>query len=198
MAICNWMYACVTNNGRSVHPQNSPLSAFPTYPERSKQRHITCNIILNLYLIYLDRSSSHEDGYLGADTLSTTIGVRQGAPTASFLFTMFVNPLIRSLKLVKECLPGGFLQALHCLMLMDDTVILATSRGRCIEKLDRLVNFCTDSGMVMNTKKTKLMVINGPNADRQCISCHGSVIDQCDKYVYLGAMFTSDGITSPL
>ena len=115
-------------------------------------------------------------------------------------FTMFVNPLTRSLK---ECLPDGFLAALHCLMLMDDTVILATSRGRCIEKLNKLVNFCTDSGMVMKTKKTKLMVINGTNADRQCISCHSSVIDQCDKYVYLGGNvylgWSGDlSITSPL
>ena len=69
-------------------------------------------------------------------TVTTTIGVRQGSPTSCLLFTLLVNDLIRNLK--ERCLPDDFLGWLHALMLMDDTVLLATSRERAIEKLQVL------------------------------------------------------------
>ena len=60
--------------------------------------------------------------------ISANIGVRQGSPTSCFLFTMVVNDLIRNLK--QRCAPDGFLNQLHSLMLMDDTILLATTRER--------------------------------------------------------------------
>ena len=50
-------------------------------------------------------------------------------------------------------------------MLMDDTVILASSLEKCIEKLLILKKFCISSGMVINEGKTKFMVINGTHED---------------------------------
>ena len=70
---------------------------------------------------------------LGATVITAVIGVKQGSPTSCFLFILFVDEFI---KLVKERSGlDGFLQWLHLLMLMDDTVLLATSRERLIEKL---------------------------------------------------------------
>ena len=63
---------------------------------------------------------------IGTAIITTAIGVRQGSPTSCLLFILYVNDLI---KLIKEtCEPDGFLSWLHLLMLMDDTVLLATSR----------------------------------------------------------------------
>ena len=45
------------------------------------------------------------------------------------------------------------------MMLMDDTVILASSREKCAEKLQILKDFCTSSGMIINESKTKFMAI---------------------------------------
>ena len=60
-----------------------------------------------------------------------------------------------------RCAPDGFLKWLHALMLMDDTVILATSRERLIEKLYILDEFCESHGMIINESKTKFIVIHG-------------------------------------
>ena len=49
---------------------------------------------------------------------------------------------------------------------MDDTVLLASDREKCLEKVDILLDFCNDSGMVINEGKTKFMVINGTDMDR--------------------------------
>ena len=64
---------------------------------------------------------------------------------------MYVNSLVRKFKI--QCAQDGYLKWLHVLMLMDDTVILATTRISCIEKVNVLLKFCSESGMVINERK---------------------------------------------
>jgi hypothetical protein len=86
-------------------------------------------------------------------------------------------------------------------MLMDDTVILATSKERCMEKLNVLMDFCQHSGMIINEGKTKFMAVNGKREDKQAMHVSSSdqslnyKIEHCEQYTYLGAIFTADGST---
>ena len=131
---------------------------------------------------------------VGTVVISAFIGVRQGSPTSCFLFTVYVNGLIRRYKENYE--QDGFLKWLHVLMLMDDTVILATTRERAIEKMVILKDFCESAGMVINESKTKFIAINGNTADREVIVVGGNevlAIQHCDTYHYLGSIFTCDG-----
>ena len=50
--------------------------------------------------------------------------------------------------------------------------------------------------MVVNSTKTKFMVVNGNNEDREAIVCNDSNIDYCDNCIYLGCPFTDDGSSS--
>ena len=83
------------------------------------------------------------------------------------------------------------------LLLIDFVICIFCYRISCIEKVNVLLKFCSESGMVINERKTKLMVINGNRDDRQSISATESgfsvQIDHCEKYCYLGAWFTCDG-----
>ena len=63
---------------------------------------------------------------LGAAMITTTIGLRQRSPTSCFLFTMYTNEFVKDLKRI--CQPDGYLGGLHCLLLKDNTVLLAISR----------------------------------------------------------------------
>ena len=128
---------------------------------------------------------------LRSATISSSIGVRQGAPTSSFLFTLVVNDLIRELK--TRCLDDGFLGWLHCMMLMDDTAILATTKERAMEKIGILKDFCAASGMKLNVEKTKFMVIGGSKEDREPLQVGTTTITNCEQYTYLGSIFTQDG-----
>ena len=131
---------------------------------------------------------------LGTVIITTLIGVRQGSPTSCLLFIIYVNNLI---KLVKEtCQPDVFLSWLHILMLMDDTVLLASNRENVIKKIQLLNQFCTNYGMIINENKTKFMVINGSVEDRQPIAVSDLTILHCDKYIYLGSPFTADASLS--
>ena len=63
--------------------------------------------------------------------IDTSSGVRQGAPTSCLLFTTYVDKMV---KMIKESVRNdGFLGSLHVLLLMDDTVIMATSREKCLK-----------------------------------------------------------------
>ena len=128
---------------------------------------------------------------LGSTTITASIGVRQGTPTSCFLFVMFVDMLIRKMK--QQCGDDGFLKWLHVLMLMDDTVIMATSRERLTEKLKYLEEYCDEYGMLVNESKTKFMAILGSDDDRQPIQLPSFTVRHCDSYTYLGAVFTADG-----
>ena len=128
---------------------------------------------------------------LGTVVITSAIGVRQGSPTSCFLFIIFVNTLIRMMK--TKCGIDGFLGWLHLLVMMDDTVILATNRERLMEKLNVLHEYCSTHGMMINIDKTKFMVINGTDEDKHDIDLYGLIIKHCWKYIYLGAVFTSDG-----
>ena len=128
---------------------------------------------------------------LNSITISTSSGVRQGAPTSCLLFIVYVDKMIR---MIKEAVPvDGFLGNLHALMLMDDTVILATSRDMCIKKMKVVLEYCRDYGMEINEKKTKFMVINHTREDKAPLLIRNKKIEYCDKYMYLGSWFTDDG-----
>ena len=56
------------------------------------------------------------------------MGVKQGAATSGILFIIYID---RMLKMIKSRInDDGFLKVLHALLLMDDTVLFATSREK--------------------------------------------------------------------
>ena len=78
-------------------------------------------------------------------------------------------------------------------MVIDDTVILATSRKMCTDKLNTVLDYCENYGMMINEKKTKFMVINHTEEDKFQLSTQNKRIEYCEKYLYLGSWFTDDG-----
>ena len=98
------------------------------------------------------------------------------------------------IKMIKEKIgEDGYLGMLHALLMMDDTVILATSRVMCYRKLKILYEYCSEYGMVINEKKTKFFVINGSEMDKEPFIIDTLAIRYYPKYLYLGAWFTDVG-----
>ena len=124
--------------------------------------------------------------------ISATIGVRQGATTSCLLFVLYIDNLARAIN--SKFAEDGFLGALHLLLLMDDTEIMATTKLLCIDKVKTLIDFCHTSGMQLNEQKTKVMVINGSQQDKAPLHIQdGLTIAYTAHYRYLGAHFTDDG-----
>ncbi len=125
---------------------------------------------------------------LGTAIITATVGVRQGSPTSCILFIIYLNEFVKRLR--EQSPPDGFLQWLHCLLLMDDTVLLATSRDICVRKFRVMVDFCSEYGMTINPRKSSFMVVNGAHVDKLPLTVGNCSIEHCVRYTYLGSVFT--------
>ena len=128
---------------------------------------------------------------IGTAVVSASIGLKQGSPTSVILFVIFINDLIHLIK--SSCGIDGFLGWLHLLVLMDDTVLLSTTRHGMHAKLDLLHQYCHSHKTKVNSKKTKFFVINDVIEDRESFVFELFTVAWCDRYIYLGSPFTSDG-----
>ncbi len=104
---------------------------------------------------------------------------------------IFVNELTKLIKNVCQLEP--FLGWVHILLLMDDTVLLSTTREGIARMLAVLVDFCKEYEMKVNCANTKFFVVNGEAGDEQPLCVGDLVVNHCASYVYLGSPFTFDG-----
>ncbi len=154
-------------------------------------KRLGCGLVMLAALVAM---YSVTESVISGAIITATLGVRQGSPTSCLLFIIFMNELI---KLVKERrLPDGFLGWLHTLVLMDDTVLLSTSREGMVGKVKLLQSFCSEHSMVINEAKAKFFVIHGAGSDVEPLHVDGLIIVPCSMYVYLGSPFISDGSVS--
>ena len=79
-----------------------------------------------------------------------------------------------------------FLCVLHVLLLMDDAIIMVTSKEMCLKKLEVVHKFCCESGNKINENKIKLFVVNGEEWERQCLANGGVTVNFTAQYIYLG------------
>ena len=122
---------------------------------------------------------------LKSAVIDATVGVRQGAPSSCLLFIVYIDVMVRMLK--RAFISDGFLGALHALLLMDDTVVLATNRQMCEAKLRVIIQYCKEFGMIINGKKTKYFIVNGSTIDKTNLEVEGISVGYSPHYLYLGA-----------
>ncbi len=134
------------------------------------------------------------ESIVGCAVVTSTVEVRQGLSTSCLLFVNYVDELIKMMK--TRCERETFIDWLHILLFMDDTVLLSTSRSNILRKLRILKEFCDEYGMRINAEKTKFFVISGGPGDAEPLRVDGLVVQHCTSYTYLGSPFTCDGSVS--
>ena len=147
-----------------------------------------CGRIMLTAIILLYKSTKF---ILNTAIIIASQGVRQGASTSILLFVLYIDRMVQLIKSVSE--NDGFLTKLHTLVLMDDTVILSCSRDLCIQKMEKVIDFCNEYGMEINIKKTSFFVINGEEVDFIPLHFDDMKIPYKNMYCYLGSYFVDDG-----
>ena len=156
-----------------------------------KVKQMGCGMTMLMALVVMYQ---YKNSVIGTALVAATVRVRQGLPTSCILFVFYVNEMIRLIK--QGCPLDGFLSWLHIVVMMDDTVLLATSKQGMKNKIKLMYDFCTSHDMIVNNTKTKFMVVNGNAVDKEPIELNGNIIDYCKQYIYLGSPFTEDGSPS--
>ena len=132
----------------------------------------------------------HTLNVLNSEYIKATIGVKQGGPMSCILFIIYLNVMVIMIKTLGD---DSFLRDLHLMVLMDDTVLVASTKEMVIKKFEIMMEFCSQYGMEVNEIKTNLMVINGNPIDRQAFTTAGLTVKPTKLYIYLGSPFTEDG-----
>ena len=130
------------------------------------------------------------------DSFPVFQGVRQGEILSPLLFNIFIHDLPTD---IAQDSPDDSIRlnniSLDCLMYADDIVLLAKDAAGMQSLLDRLGNFCLKWKLKVNLNKTKIMVFKRRNTMRETryFKLLNNVIDQTDKYKYLGIYITENG-----
>lgn len=119
--------------------------------------------------------------------LEVDIGVPQGSKLAALLFIIYMND-------VKECL-----LFLTLILFADDTLVyycgddISEMNQRINEDLARLNNWLCTNKLMLNTAKTKFMVLSNGKVDQPInISINNETIDRVYEMKYLGFMLNSN------
>ncbi len=123
---------------------------------------------------------------VGTGIATASVDVRQGSPTSYLLFIIFFNDLIALIK--NGCDTDGSLAWLHTSVLMDDTVLLSTSRQGMHRKFTQLNEFCKGHGMCVNNRKTKLFASNCSLEERAPFITEQTAVEWCERYTSDGAL----------
>ena len=76
----------------------------------------------------------------------------------------------------------------------DDTVINTESKNQLQQLMDTVVEESEAKGLFLNSAKSFTMVFSKSEVRHTCkITVHGNTLEQVDRFVYLGGLFTSDG-----
>ena len=112
-----------------------------------------------------------------------------------FVFILFINELI-TLFTNSNC-QGIYIDEevpnIISLMFADDIANVTDTVGRLQKHIDSLQSFCSNYGMTVNLKKTKIVVFRGGGIVKQCEQWYlnRQHIQIVTYYKYLGAFFTS-------
>lgn len=148
------------------------------------------NVLRNMY----SASSSQIKlcGHL-SNKFAINNGTEQGHPLSPDLFKLFLSDLSPALEF-KDCpILSGIL--ISHLLWADDLILLTLSDKTLQLQLDRLTKFCSQWGIEINVKKTKLVIFNEKESDMQSRSfiLNGRPLESTDSYCYLGIILHKSG-----
>ena len=146
------------------------------------------------FLSAIGQSLKRSVNVIGSASFFSSSGVRQGGSTSCSLFTLVIDYTIEKMR---EIADDGWLLALHMLLLMDDTVVLATSRQRMREKLLVLQRAATEIGMELHPDKSLFFAINAIDLSPFYLD-FGVIVGYSDVYGYLGTPVSNEKISEQI
>jgi len=118
----------------------------------------------------------------------TTCGIRQGAPSSSNLFMLFVNDLIDYIQ--QRCINEPVIDNMHTLLHMDDTLILSTQRSLFEIKCNLMLDYFEENKLKLNLGKSGFLFINENNMDvKEPIMLKNGLLSYKSEITYLGLIF---------
>ncbi|GFR72204.1 retrovirus-related Pol polyprotein from type-1 retrotransposable element R2 [Elysia marginata] len=125
-----------------------------------------------------------------SDEVDIKKGVRQGCVLSPSLFNLYTEYIFPEIDDVPGLKVNG--ENINNLRYADDTVLLAESENDLQNLVTIIEEKSKQYGLMMNTKKTKVMVISKTEPPKVNTKVKGKCIVQIEQFKYLGQLITTD------
>ena len=144
--------------------------------------------------LYADQESAVRTSRGDTEWFSIGRGVRQGCILSPQLFNIYAEDIMRE---ALEHYKGGVNIGGHHitnLRYADDTTLVCNSKDELLELLGRVKRASEKRGLLLNTKKTKIMVIDDSlkTTDRTFL-LDGEKFDELENFEFLGSYINTKG-----
>ena len=79
----------------------------------------------------------------------------------------------------------------------DDTTLLCESKKDLMELLTRIQHLCKEKGLLLNARKTKIMVVDKNRTDDHKFILNREALEEVNSFVYLGSLINTEVIRMP-
>jgi hypothetical protein len=115
------------------------------------------------------------------------IGVKQGCPFNPLMFGLFIDGLEKRLNVLEGDTPPMLGQlAVRLLLYADDLAFMLHTPVGLQKQLDVLQAFCYERQLIVNVKKTKVIVFEARKSMCHVFQYEGEAIEQLNFFKYLG------------
>ena len=120
---------------------------------------IPTNVFQIIYSMYQDTKCRIKFSNGVSNEFSSTCGVKQGDVLSPLLFNLFIDGLVKKLK-ISKCDPVVIKSSVNSLLYADDIILLSSTDKGLQKSLDVVNKFCTDWKLDDRHEKSEVMVFN--------------------------------------
>lgn len=145
--------------------------------------------------LYEDQESSVRTNHGNTQWFKIGRGLRQGCILSPSFFNVYSEEIMRE---ALDGFDGGMKfggTLVTNLRYADDTTLICSSKKELMDLLKRVKDASEKKGLLLNTKKTKVMVIDKESDDRDFM-LDGDRIEVVQQFEYLGSMINTESDTT--
>lgn len=155
---------------------------------------VSCKMVNMLQAIYKSVKSCVKVKGSLSEFFDSYMGVKQGEPLSPLLFIFFINDM--STYLHDDTADLVTIEELQIFLLLfaDDTVIFSYTKEGLQVLLNKLQDYCSKWGIVVNTDKTVVMVFKkGTRIENVELYYDNELLENVSKFTYLGVTLSFNG-----